>query len=81
MKHQIDTMSSINNLAKDYETTIAMLRVQNEQLHIDLEELRTSYYTLANEIASKDRLKRKNKKWSYGLWDNQTLVRVPYLNM
>lgn len=40
MKHQIDTMTSINNLAKDYETTIAMLRAQNEQLRIDLEELR-----------------------------------------
>lgn len=62
MKHQIDTMSSINNLAKDYETTIAMLRVQNEQLHIDLEELRTSYYALVNEVSFKDRLKRKKKK-------------------
>ena len=55
-------MTSINNLAKDYETTIAMLRVQNEQLRIDLEELRASYYTLVNEVASKNRLKRKNKK-------------------
>ena len=53
MKHQIDTMTSINNLAKDYETTIAMLRVQNEQLRIDLEELRTSYYALVNEVAKR----------------------------
>ena len=62
MKHQIDTMTSINNLAKDYETTIAMLRVQNEQLRIDLEELRASYYSLVKEVASKDRIKRKKKK-------------------
>jgi hypothetical protein len=55
-------MTSINNLVKDYENTIAMLRIQNEQLRIDLEELRTSYYTLVNEVASKDRVKRKKKK-------------------
>ena len=62
MKHQIDTMTSINTLVKDYETTIAMLKVQNEQLRIDIEGLRASYYTLVNEVASKDRLKRKKKK-------------------
>jgi hypothetical protein len=59
MKHQIDTMTSINNLAKDYETTIAMLRVQNEQLRIDLEELRISYFSVVNELASK--IRKKNK--------------------
>jgi hypothetical protein len=59
MKHQIDTMTSINNLAKDYETTIAMLRVQNEQLRIDLEELRTSYFSVVNELAAK--IRKKNK--------------------
>lgn len=62
MKHQIDTMTSISNLAKDYETTIAMLRVQNEQLRIDLEELRASYYSLVKEVASKNRLKKEKKK-------------------
>ena len=51
MKHQIDTMTSINNLAKDYETTIAMLRVQNEQLRIDLEELRKENPLLRTELS------------------------------
>ena len=44
-------MTSINNLAKDYETTIAMLRVQNEQLRIDLEELRKENPLLRTELS------------------------------
>lgn len=58
MKHQIDTMTSINNLVKDYENTIGMLRIQNEQLRLDLEDLRQSYYSLVNELEKK----RKKKK-------------------
>ena len=44
-------MTSINNLAKDYETTIAMLRAQNEQLRIDLEELRKENPLLRTELS------------------------------
>jgi hypothetical protein len=62
MKHQIDTMTSINNLVKDYENTIGMLRIQNEQLRLDLEELRTSYFSVVNELAAKKRKKREKEK-------------------
>jgi len=59
MKHQIDTMTSINNLVKDYENTIGALRIQNEQLRIDLEELRASYFKIVNELNQKNRKKNK----------------------
>jgi len=59
MKHQIDTMTSINNLVKDYENTIGVLRIQNEQLRIDLEELRASYFKILNELIKKNRKKNK----------------------
>ena len=59
MKHQIDTMTSINNLVKDYENTIGVLRIQNEQLRIDLEELRVSYFKILNELIEKNRKKNK----------------------
>lgn len=59
MKHQIDTMTSINNLVKDYENTIGALRIQNEQLRIDLEELRASYFKIVNELNQKNRKKSK----------------------
>jgi hypothetical protein len=59
MKHQIDTMTSINNLVKDYENTIGVLRIQNEQLRIDLEELRASYFKILSELIKKNRKKNK----------------------
>lgn len=59
MKHQIDTMTSINNLVKDYENTIGMLRIQNEQLRLDLEDLKQSYYSLVNGLEEKKRKKKK----------------------
>jgi hypothetical protein len=61
MKHQIDTMTSINNLVKDYENTIGMLRIKNEQLRIDIEELRKENLLLRTEL-SEIAKKRKKKK-------------------
>ncbi len=61
MKHQIDTMTSINNLVKGYENTIGMLRIQNEQLRIDLDELRKENLLLRTEL-SEIAKKRKKKK-------------------
>lgn len=61
MKHQIDTMTSINNLVKGYENTIGMLRIQNEQLRIDLDELRKENLLLRTEL-SEIAKKRKKKQ-------------------
>ena len=61
MKHQIDTMTSINNLVKGYENTIGMLRIQNEQLRIDLDELRKENLLLRTE-PSEIAKKRKKKQ-------------------
>jgi regulator of replication initiation timing len=61
MKHQIDTMTSINNLVKGYENTIGMLRIQNEQLRIDLDELRKENLFLRTELSEITK-KRKKKK-------------------
>lgn len=61
MKHQIDTMTSINNLVKDYENTIGMLRIQNEQLRLDIDDLRKENLLLRTEL-SEIAKKRKKKK-------------------
>ena len=61
MKHQIDTMTSINNLVKGYENTIGILRIQNEQLRIDLDELRKENLLLRTEL-SEIAKKRKKKQ-------------------
>ena len=61
MTHQIDTMTSINNLVKDYENTIGMLRIQNEQLRLDIDDLRKENLLLRTEL-SEIAKKRKKKK-------------------
>lgn len=60
MKHQIDTMTSINNLVKDYENTIGMLRIKNEQLRIDIEDLLKENLLLRTELVKF--LKKRKKK-------------------
>lgn len=61
MKHQIDTMTSINNLVKGYENTIGMLRIQNEQLRIDLDELRKENLLLRVEMSEITKNRKKKK--------------------
>jgi hypothetical protein len=61
MKHQIDTMTSINNLVKGYENSIGMLKIRNEQLLIDLEELRKENLLLRTELSEKARKGKKKK--------------------
>ena len=54
-------MTSINNLVKDYENTIGMLRIQNEQLRLDIDDLRKENLLLRTEL-SEIAKKRKKKK-------------------
>lgn len=61
MKHQIDTMTSINNLVKDYENTIGMLRIKNEQLRIDIEDLLKENLLLRTELVKFLKKRKKNK--------------------
>ncbi len=61
MKHQIDTMTSINSLVERYVDKIDMLRVQNEQLRLDIDDLRKENLLLRTEL-SEIAKKRKKKK-------------------
>ena len=61
MKHQIDTMTSINGLVERYVDKIDMLRIQNEQLRLDIDDLRKENLLLRTEL-SEIAKKRKKKK-------------------
>lgn len=61
MKHQIDTMTSINSLVERYVDKIDMLRIQNEQLRLDIDDLRRENLLLRTELSEITK-KRKKKK-------------------
>ena len=61
MKLQIDTMTSINSLVERYVDKIDMLRIQNEQLRLDIDDLRRENLLLRTELSEITK-KRKKKK-------------------
>jgi hypothetical protein len=55
MKHQIDTMSSIRDLVVNYSKVIDALRIENEQLRLDLEDAQKEIVILKAKNKSKKR--------------------------
>ena len=55
MKHQIDTMSTIRDLVVNYSKIIDSLRVENEQLRLDLEDAQKDIVILKAKNKSKKR--------------------------
>lgn len=54
-------MTSINNLVKEYENTIGMLRIQNEQLRLDIDYLRKENLLLRTELSEIAKNGKKKK--------------------